>query len=246
MASIPNPNLAAESHASGEKQMHDLEHLVAVALQGDASAFGELYQHFFPRLVRFIEQRLDAHQKNQGVEPEDVAQETLTKAWRKLEQFDRRYRFSTWLYTIAVRTTIDHARSAAKSGKQTRSAVRSEAAHEILVSALDRCQSPDVQMEEQETRDNLWQVARQVLSNDQFSAMWLRYAEELSVKEVAKVLRKTAVGIKVTLHRSRQALQPHLLQFASSGPNASDNRISPQAGKLENSSGLPRVAETSP
>ena len=81
MASIPNPQSADPQHALVDGQVHDLDHWVSEALQGDASAFSEVYRHFFPRLVRFIEQRLSAHQMSQGVEPEDVAQETLTKAW---------------------------------------------------------------------------------------------------------------------------------------------------------------------
>ena len=234
-----------QSHVSASERVHDLDHLVTQAMQGDSGAFGNLYQHFFPRLVRFIERRLDGNHRNQGVEPEDVAQESLTKAWRKIEQYDRRYKFSTWLYTIAVRTTIDHSRSLAKSGKQTRSLPQPEAGQNVLQSVLDKCQRPDEQLEVQEDRDNMWKLARQVLSNDQFSAMWLRYAEELSVKEVAKVLRKTAVGIKVTLHRSRQALQPHLLQFAAGRIDSADKELkNVTEGELAGAAKLPSVAET--
>ena len=40
----------------------------------------------------------------------DLTQETYRKAWRSLASFDRRSRFSTWLYRIAYNTFLNHVR----------------------------------------------------------------------------------------------------------------------------------------
>ncbi len=61
-------------------------------------------------------------------------------------------------------------------------------------------------VEVREEADNLWTLAKEVLGSEQYTAMWLRYGEDLSVAEVASAMRKTQVGIRVLLHRSRSLL----------------------------------------
>ena len=41
---------------------------------------------------------------------EDLAQETFLRVFRGLGYFDARSKLSTWIYTIAHRVAIDHAR----------------------------------------------------------------------------------------------------------------------------------------
>jgi RNA polymerase sigma-70 factor (ECF subfamily) len=40
----------------------------------------------------------------------DLTQDTYARAWRALDQFDGRSRFSTWLYRIAYTTFLNHVR----------------------------------------------------------------------------------------------------------------------------------------
>ena len=82
-----------------------IQHFMDDGENGPA-AFDEMFQHFHPRLVRFLSKMLSGT----SVDPEDVAQETMIKAWTKRDQFDPRFRFSTWVYTIAQRTAADHVR----------------------------------------------------------------------------------------------------------------------------------------
>jgi len=77
--------------------------LVIAAQKGDTSAFAKLYQNYWSRLwalcYRIIGQREDA---------EDLAQETVIKAWEKLNTFDTRYKkFGPWFFRIAVHSCID-------------------------------------------------------------------------------------------------------------------------------------------
>ena len=44
------------------------------------------------------------------MEAEDIAQETFIKAWLASERYEERYKFRTWLYKIAYRTLLDHAK----------------------------------------------------------------------------------------------------------------------------------------
>jgi len=62
----------------------------------------------------------------------------------------------------------------------------------------------------QEQADSLWALAKRVLPESYFTALWLRYAAEMPVRQVASALGKTVIGTKVLLHRARRRLSEHL------------------------------------
>ena len=61
-----------------------------------------------------------------------------------------------------------------------------------------------------EERSRVWELAERVLTEDQRSALWLRYAEDLSVQEIAEVLGRRATTVRVLMFRARQKLAEHL------------------------------------
>ena len=169
--------------------------LARLAKTGSPSAFAELVRRYRPGLLRVLEKRLHGHVDD----AEDIAQETLTRAWQKIRSFDERYRFATWLYTIAIRLAIDKGR-------------RRKAIY-LAADPVDQTSLGPQAFDRRDDSHNLWATAHQVLSSSGYTALWLRYGEDLSVTEIAKVLGKTKVGVRVTLHRARQTLAPHLLKF---------------------------------
>ena len=52
----------------------------------------------------------------------------------------------------------------------------------------------------------LWTLALRDLGPEASSALWLRYVEDLSPKEIGAVLGKTGGSVRVMLHRARQRL----------------------------------------
>ncbi len=63
--------------------------------------------------------------------------------------------------------------------------------------------------------ENLWVSARRVLNDDVYSAMWLRYAEDMSVNDIAKALDRSVSWTKVNLMRGRQALETQMNDAAT-------------------------------
>lgn len=85
------------------------EALAARARNGDIEAFRGLVEKHSHALFR-LAFRLTRNEAT----AEDVVQETFLKAHRRLDSFDGRAQFSTWLYRIAVNTASDHRRSHAR------------------------------------------------------------------------------------------------------------------------------------
>ena len=63
--------------------------------------------------------------------------------------------------------------------------------------------------------DNLWLNARQLLNDEVFAAMWLRYAEDMSVNDISKTLDRSASWTKVNLMRGRRVLETHMNDAAN-------------------------------
>ena len=175
-----------------------IEELVSIGCGGDREAFERVIEYFYPRLWRYLGQRL----RHTEIDPEDAVQETVIKAWRYRDRYDSRYRFSTWIYTIATRTATDMVRA------NNRFPATESLVTEIAV------QSPDP-IEENEDAGNVWAQARHFLSSDQYSALWLQYAEELPVAQIAIALSKSNVATRVLLFRARAKLSQVLRESQS-------------------------------
>ena len=155
------------------------------ALAGSEAAFAALVDRYQERLLRFLTARC-----GERADAEDALQDAFVDAWRYLASYNRRWRFSTWLYRIALRRAARRPAAAADDGPPP-------AAGEDPLAA---CIAAD-------ERENLWLAARRVLSADACTALWLHYVEEMPQRDVARAMQRSLAWIKVTLMRSRRRLQ---------------------------------------
>jgi RNA polymerase sigma-70 factor (ECF subfamily) len=79
--------------------------LVARARDGDARAFERLYRRHAGRTYA-----LCLRMTGREAAAQDCLQEAFVKAWRRLDRFESRSRFGTWLHRIAVNEVLDHQR----------------------------------------------------------------------------------------------------------------------------------------
>jgi len=170
------------------------EQLVEASLQGAPAAFDELVDRYQERLLRFLLTRSSCR-----ADAEDAIQDTFISAYRYLASFDSRWRFSTWLYRIALRNL---SRQRPPATQEYEDVLASD--DDPLQDCIDRTDS-----------ENVWMAAKKLLSDDAFSAMWLRYVEDMSVKDISKALDKSLSWTKVTLLRARRSLTAEL---AGDGP----------------------------
>ncbi len=80
----------------------DQRRLLACAQAGDERAFRQLVEPYRHALEVHCYRMLGSAQ-----DAEDLAQETLLRAWRGLERFEPRVQFQTWLYRIATNACLD-------------------------------------------------------------------------------------------------------------------------------------------
>ena len=61
-----------------------------------------------------------------------------------------------------------------------------------------------------EQQSGLWELVQTTLNTDQQTALWLRYGESMPVQDIARVLGRTSVSVRVILFRARQTLAEKL------------------------------------
>jgi RNA polymerase sigma-70 factor (ECF subfamily) len=171
--------------------------LIEAARGGSATAFADLVRDYRVGLLRFLLTRASSY-----ADAEDALQDTLINAYRYLHSYDSRWRFSTWLYRIAINNVARlHSVDTVELG-DLRDEENDPLAHCIAAS----------------DRKNLWQFARRSLTDEVYAAMWLRYVEDMSVNDIASVLERSVSWTKVNLMRGRKTLNEGL------GNNATDDK----------------------
>ena len=174
--------------------------LVEAAKRGSVEAFTKLVGTYREGLFRFLLTRCASR-----ADAEDVLQDTLMNAYRYLGTYKPKWRFSTWLYRIAIRNAgrISHDNVA------------------LIDDVHDEGSDPLAHCIAESERDNLWRAAKRLLSDEVFAAMWLRYVQDMSIRDIASVLERSASWTKVNLHRGRQALEAEMKnQAPKSGSEA--------------------------
>jgi RNA polymerase sigma-70 factor (ECF subfamily) len=136
---------------------------------------------------------------------EDLLQDTFIRAYVNLFRYRSRWRFATWLFTIARRVSLNyHRRPRAESGGAMEAAECGRAGPADLAAAAD-------------SRQYLWDRAAGVLSQEELTAMWLHYVESMSTREIATVLERSSVAIKTMIFRARKKLAPVMEELAPEG-----------------------------
>jgi len=161
---------------------------IASTLAGDTAAYGQLVRMHQSRVFNFIYQMTRQRQ-----DAEDLAQQTFIKAYRNLQSVDPSRPLINWLLTIARHTTLNHFRDTKRWS-------------ELALDPTDSDPSPARAAELRETESGIWERARARLSAREFEVMWLRFAEELSTRETARIVGLTETHVKVLVFRARRAL----------------------------------------
>ena len=171
-----------------------IDRLVKEARDGDAWAFGLLFDHYHLPVYRYIASRV-----HRPSDAEDLTQLVFVKALEALPRYEARgIPFGGWLFRLARNTVIDH--------------VRTRHEHADLDAArgqIGRDAGPD---EVTVARQELDEVAEALaeLTDDQREALALRFFAGLSAREAAAVMGRQEGTIRGLQFRAIATLRRRL------------------------------------
>lgn len=168
-------------------------HFITQTLAGDPQAFGQLVMRYQDYVFTVVN-RMVQHKE----EAQEITQDTFVKAYSSLSSFRGDSKFSSWLYTIAYRKTLDRI-------KKNKRYAEFDALEQVLTADEDTETHGLKRLVAQE-RSATIKAAIAQLEPVTAALISFYYYEELSVKEIEKITDLTPENIKVKLYRGRKKL----------------------------------------
>ena len=162
-------------------------------LKGDTNAFSILVERYknmvFTLALKMVKSREEA---------EEISQDSFIKAYKNLSKFKGDSKFSTWLYKITYRTSLD-------SLKKNKEKYNIDTIDEVTINKI---KSTEGILEGIERKERAEVINKCMLSlpEDERAVLWMFYFEELSLKEIIDVTDFSEANVKVKLHRARKRL----------------------------------------
>jgi RNA polymerase sigma-70 factor (ECF subfamily) len=180
----------AATLSAGRRGTPGVESDVALAAQGDTSAFERLYTTHVARIHSLARRLLGHH------EADEATQDIFVRTWQKLGTFRGDSAFGTWLHRLAVNVVIERRRSFAVQ--------RQRMTDDPL--ALDRAPARPVDaglaMDFEQAMARLPEGAREIFV--------LHDVEGYKHREIAVMLDVATGTSKRQLHRARMLMRKHL------------------------------------
>lgn len=178
----------------------DQRRLLAAAQAGDERAFRELAEPYRHALEVHCYRMLgSAH------DAEDLAQETLLRAWRALERFEPRVQFQTWLYRIATNACLDELERRPRRPEPV-DPFPDRLSEETASPTYD----PAARYAIREGMELALLRAIQELPGRQRAVLIFRDVLGWTAPEVAELLETTVASVNSALQRARGTIEQHL------------------------------------
>lgn len=187
--------------------MRDESKWLAAVRRGDERAVRKLVGDYSPRLYNVALRILRSPQ-----DAEDALQETFITALNKLDQFDGRAEFFTWIYRIAVNASLMALRKKRSRQKHEESIevprfedIRSRELVDWGADPVRKLLTAEMQEKMEAAIDKLPAKYRVVFV--------LRDLEGLSIEETSKTLGLSPANVKIRLMRARLFLREALAEY---------------------------------
>jgi len=179
-------------------ERYAMDLIIAKVKQGDMVAFNALIDEYkamaFTLALKLMKNREDA---------EEVAQDAFVKAYKNINQFEGKSKFSTWLYTIVYNTALTRLRKKQLDMQDIDS---------HSVEGLSNYSESDAEwrrLQKDERSSYIKQALEGLVSEDQV-VITLFYLDENSIAEICEITGWELSNVKVRLHRARKRLLAEL------------------------------------
>ena len=185
--------------------IHSTDHeLVTFARSGSEKAYRELLDRYqrpvFSLVYRMVRDREQA---------EDLAQETFVKVFNHLENYNPKYKFSSWIFKIASNLAIDTLRKKTPetvSLDGSRYAQTNEEIESTRISIASSDENPEQLLESKELGQEIESAIGQ-LRAEYRTAILLRHVEGRPYEEIAEIMEIPLGTVKTYIHRARTELR---------------------------------------
>lgn len=176
-------------------EINDEQQHIQSILNGNTSAFSYIVGAYQKKIRAFINKRCAS-----SADSDDITQEIFIAIHKNLHQYKPEFPFSAWVFGIARNKANEHFRKVKRLPIPVAEA--DEAGH---------TDTPQSRIFITEQTNQFWNEAKRLLSEEQFTAIWLKYQQDLNVTEISKHMQITSSNAKIHLFRARKRLSQSTL-----------------------------------
>lgn len=178
--------------------------LVEKTSQGDLAAFRAIVDEHKKTVFR-----LAFDMTGNRHDAEDISQEVFLKAFRSLGRFRGESKMSTWLYRITVNACYDHRSKKAWTSMKPTDSLEEKNGNPLFHEHASH--NPQTSAESRDIQGHIDRALEKLTARER-SIFVMRHYSDLSLKEIAAVLKISEGTVKSMLFRALKRLQ-HELRF---------------------------------
>jgi RNA polymerase sigma-70 factor (ECF subfamily) len=167
--------------------------LVKQCLAGSKQAFEELVDRY-QRVVFNVAYRM----VNDFDDAEDITQSVFIKGFERMNSFNPRYRFFSWLYRIAVNESLNHIRTKKRMV-------------ELSPELMSKGKTPEETYGEVELSERMGEALMQLAPTYRI-VLVLKHLRDCSYKEISEILEIPEKTVKSRLFTARELLRTVLVE----------------------------------
>lgn len=172
------------------------EEALALAVRGDAEAFGRLYERYVSRIYNYI-----FYRTGNASDAEDLTARVFYRAMGHIRSYrDQGVPFSAWLYRIAHNLVANWHRDNSR---------RKEVPLDDHAGLVQRSEHPEMSLVQSQEVEGLFAAVRK-LPPERQQLIILKFVEHLSNAEIAVIMGRSEGAIKSLYHRTLLSLRDKL------------------------------------
>jgi len=183
---------------------------------GHDAALDDLMARHAPKLFNYLVRSLQNEE-----DAADLAQDTFVRIFQSRTKFDKRMKFSTWLYAIATNLVRDRYRHRTRHPQVSLDAESEATGESFRVSVSEQKPTPSESLQNAERAEAVRKAVGQ-LAEELRTPLILSEYEELSHAEIGEILGCSAKAVETRLYRARNQLRDKLASVLD-GPDSLKN-----------------------
>ena len=181
--------------------------MVARVAEGDEYAFQILVNRHQTSVLNLIYRFMGDRLKS-----EDLAQETFLQVWRSAKTYQRKSKFTTWLYRICTNLCLNEIKSARRKKWLQFFKNNPDSKQPENEDLLDESPNPEDLLLAQERNQQITNALQSLPENQRIALILKRY-DNLSYEEISRVIGCSVPAVESLLVRAKRTLQNKLEKF---------------------------------